>query len=74
MMIAKRDLDAGQVVGRDDVREITSLDRAAAFIDERINGGKFYEPQWYTEEQRELWRSHAAAIMHWLAADAAKEE
>lgn len=39
----------------------------AAFLAERINGGKFYEPQWYTEEQRDLWRCHSDALAEHLA-------
>jgi hypothetical protein len=35
----------------------------ARWLAERINGGKFDDPQFYTEEQRELWRGHARALM-----------
>jgi hypothetical protein len=36
------------------------LEVFAKQLAERINGGSFYDPTWYTEEQRELWRGHAA--------------
>lgn len=37
-------------------------EEAAKFIAELINGGEFYDKRWYTEEQRDLWRKHAAEI------------
>jgi hypothetical protein len=39
----------------DDVLEVCAKQLA-----ERINGGSFYDPTFYTEEQRDLWRGHAA--------------
>jgi hypothetical protein len=44
----------------------TSDDMLEAFakqLAERINGGGFYDPTFYTEEQRDLWRGHAAYLM-----------
>lgn len=34
----------------------------ARFIAELINGGDWDDPNYYTEEQKELWRKHAAVI------------
>lgn len=34
----------------------------ARFIAELINGGDWDDPNYYTEEQKELWRKHAEAI------------
>lgn len=31
----------------------------AKALAERINGGSFYDPKYYTEEQRQLWIGHA---------------
>lgn len=38
------------------------LEALAQIIAERINGGKWLDPQFYTEEQRALWRGHAEYI------------
>ncbi|MEY2653730.1 MAG: hypothetical protein RLZZ524_758 [Pseudomonadota bacterium] len=42
----------------DDVLEVFAKQLA-----ERINGGSFYDPTFYTEEQRDLWRGHAAYFL-----------
>lgn len=34
----------------------------AKFIAERINGGTWEDPQYYTDEQRTLWEEHAKVI------------
>jgi hypothetical protein len=34
----------------------------ARFIAELINGGDWDDPNFYTEEQKELWRKHAEVI------------
>jgi hypothetical protein len=39
------------------------LEAFAKQLAERINGGGFYDPTFYTEEQRDLWRGHAAYLM-----------
>lgn len=39
------------------------IEATAVWLAQRINGGSFYEPQWYTHEQRELWRGHARALL-----------
>ena len=41
----------------------------AVWLAEYLNGGKFYDPQFYTEEQRELWRTHAGKIKDRVVSD-----
>jgi hypothetical protein len=40
--------------------------RMAKKLAETINGGVWKDPQFYTEEQRGLWRKHAREILHFL--------
>lgn len=42
----------------------------AQFLAERINGGAFYDGKWYTDEQRDLWRGHALAVLAFVDGDA----
>lgn len=40
------------------------VDLAAAAIAELANGGRFYDPQFYTEQQRAFWRRVALAALN----------
>jgi hypothetical protein len=39
-----------------------ATDDFAQALAERINGGSWSDPRWYTDEQRERWRGHAKAL------------
>lgn len=38
------------------------LEKAAKRLAERINGGKWEDPNFYNDEQRALWRAHAGVL------------
>lgn len=54
-------------IGRGSLRPSDQIVRKfAKRLAERINGGAWKDPQFYTREQRGLWRKHARELLHFL--------